>query len=156
MESAMKSAYALIALLCTALWINSADAADRATKAEAEAMVKKAVEFIKANGPEKGYSEISNRQGQFIDRDLYIVVYDIDGKCLAHGANAKLIGKDLSESTDADGKFFVKERMELSKTKANFWQDYKFSNPVDKKIEPKETYCERLDNVAVCGGIYKS
>jgi cytochrome c len=156
MEATMKSACAAIGLLCAALWTGSADAADRATKAEAEAMVKKAVEFIKANGPEKGYSEISNKQGQFIDRDLYIVVYDLDGKCLAHGANAKLIGKDLSDSTDADGKLFVKERMELTKTKASFWQEYKFSNPVDKKIEPKETYCERLDNVAVCGGVYKS
>jgi hypothetical protein len=31
----------------------------------------------------------------------------------------------------------------------------KFSNPVSKKIEPKQMYCEKLDDVAVCGGIYK-
>jgi cytochrome c len=92
----------------------------------------------------------------FVDRDLYITVYDLTGKCVAHGANAKLIGKDLSDSQDVDGKYFVKERVELAKAKQSFWQEYKFTNPVTKKIEPKEMYCERLDDVAVCGGIYKS
>ena len=37
----------------------------------------------------------------------------------------------------------------------SFWQDYKFMNPVSKKIEPKQTYCERLEQTAVCAGIYK-
>lgn len=130
-------------------------AQDRATKAEAEAMVKKAVAFIKANGTEKGYAEVDNRKGQFVDRDLYILVYNLSGKCLAHGANAKLIGKDMIDVQDADGKFYMKERMELAKTKQTFWQDYKFTNPVTKKIEPKQLYCERLDDTLVCGGIYK-
>jgi len=135
---------------------NSAIAGDTATKSDAEAMVKKAVEYIKSNGAEKAYGEISNRQGQFVDRDLYIMVYDITGKVLAHGANAKLIGKDLSDATDADGKAYVKERIDLSKANLSFWQDYKFANPITKKIEPKQTYCERLNDVVVCGGIYKS
>lgn len=133
-----------------------AQAQDKASAAEAEAMVKKAVTFLKQNGPEKAYAEFSNKKGQFIDRDLYIVVYGLDGKCLAHGANEKLIGKDLSEAQDVDGKFYVKERVDLAKTKQTFWQDYKFTNPVSKKIEPKQMYCERVDNTAVCGGIYKS
>jgi len=139
-----------------AITSTSAHADDKATKAEAEAMVKKAVAFIKQNGPEKAYAEFNNKKGAFVDRDLYVVVYGLDGKCLAHGANEKLVGKDLSEAQDVDGKYYVKERMELAKTKQSFWQDYKFTNPTTKKIEPKQMYCERLDNTAVCGGIYKS
>jgi len=27
---------------------------------------------------------------------------------------------------------------------------------VSKKVEPKQMYCEKLDNTAVCAGIYKS
>src|SRR5690242_15096999 len=117
----MRKVTPLIALLAGAAAIaTAAEAADRATRVEAEAMVKKAVAFIKANGADKAYAEITNRQGQFVDRDLYIVVYDLDGNCLAHGANAKLVGKDLSDSTDADGKAFVKERMELARAKPSF------------------------------------
>jgi cytochrome c len=152
----MKPTLIIAGILGACLAAGSALAADKATKPEAEAMVKKAVAFIKANGAEKAYGEFDNKQGSFVDRDLYITVYDLTGKCVAHGANAKLIGKDLSDSQDVDGKYFVKERVELAKAKQSFWQEYKFTNPVTKKIEPKEMYCERLDDVAVCGGIYKS
>ena len=118
-------------------------------------MVKKGVEFIKTNGKEKAYAEITNKQGRFTDRDLYLVVYALDGTVMAHGANEKMVGKNLIGLKDIDGKEFVKERVELAKTKNSFWQDYKFTNPVDKKIEPKSMYCEKLDDTVVCGGIYK-
>ena len=130
-------------------------AGERATKDEAQAMVKKGVAFIKANGVEKGYAEVSNKAGSFVDRDLYLVVYGLDGKCLAHGANPKQIGRDLIDLTDVDGKYFVKERVSMAMTKpAGFWQEYKFTNPVSKKIEPKVMYCEKLGEAAVCGGVY--
>src|SRR5438105_2858562 len=127
-----------------------------ATKDEATAMVKKAVAFIKNDGPDKAYAEISKKGGQFSDRDLYVVVYQLDGKVLAHGANEKFIGKDMSDAQDVDGKLYVKERVELASKQPSFWQDYKFVNPVSKKVEPKQMYCEKLDNTAVCAGIYKS
>ncbi len=126
-----------------------------ATSAEATAMVKKGVAFIKANGKEKGFAEISNKAGQFNDRDLYLVVYGLDGVVHAHGANEKMVGKNLIDLKDVDGKAFVQERVELAKTKGTFWQDYKFTNPVSKKIEPKSAYCEKLNDAVVCGGIYK-
>ena len=125
------------------------------TKEDAIAMVKKGVAFIKANGTEKGYAAISDKGGPFIDRDLYLVVYGLDGKCHAHGANPKQIGRDLIDLTDIDGKYFVKERVALVTAKpAGVWQEYKFSNPVSKKIEPKVMYCEKLGETAVCGGVY--
>ena len=133
----------------------AAFAADGATKDEAIAMVKKAVASIKTDGTDKTYAEISKKGGPFTDRDLYIVVYQLDGKVLAHGANEKFVGKDMSDAQDVDGKLYVKERIEMAQKQASFWQDYKFVNPVTKKVEPKEMYCERLDQTAVCGGIYK-
>jgi len=128
---------------------------ENATAAEATAMVKKGVTFIKANGKDKGYAEISTKGGAFTDRDLYLVVYGLDGTVRAHGANEKMVGKNLIELKDVDGKAFVKERVELAKAKGTFWQDYKFTNPVSRKIEPKSMYCEKLDDSVVCGGIYK-
>jgi cytochrome c len=142
-------------LVVTALFGTSAAHASNATPDEATAMVKKAVAFIKANGLDKGHAEVSNKSGAFIDRDLYIVVYGLDGVVRAHGANEKMIGKNLIALKDVDGKAFVQERVDLGKAKGTFWQDYKFTNPVTKKIEPKRMYCERLDDAVVCGGIYK-
>ena len=142
--------FAAAALAGGASW-----AADKATAKEAEAMVKKGLAFIKANGKDKGYAEITNKSGQFTDRDLYLTVWGTDGKVWAHGANEKMVGKMLIDLKDVDGKEFVRERVELGKAKASFWQDYKFNNPVTKKVEPKSMYCERIDDAVLCGGVYK-
>jgi signal transduction histidine kinase len=149
------SGYTAIALLASSLLAAPCmAAAGGANKEDAVAMVKKGVAFIKANSAEKGYAEISNKSPQFIKEDLYLVVYGLDGTVLAHGANTKMVGKNLIDFKDVDGKAFVKERVETAKTKNSFWQDYKFTNPENKKIEPKTMYCERLNETVVCGGIY--
>ncbi len=143
---------ASVVLACALL--PAARAADIATKAEAEAMVHKALKFMKANGKEKTYAEIDKKDGPFTDRDLYLTVYGMDGVVRAHGANAKMIGKNLLEIKDVDGKAFVKERVELAKKKQPFWQDYKFTNPISGQIEPKSMYCVPEDDMVVCGGVY--
>lgn len=151
----MNVGMAMVAVAAVALSGAAAAAEGGATAKEAEAMVKKGVAFIKSNGADKGYAEISTKGGQFSDRDLYLVVYGLDGQVLAHGANQKMVGKNLIGLKDIDGKEFVRERVELGKAKANFWQDYKFTNPESKKVEPKSMYCERLEATVVCGGVYK-
>ncbi len=130
-------------------------AAAGASKDEAVAMVKKAAAAISTEGPDKAYAEISDPAGPFVDGDLYIVVYGLDGMVLAHGADAKRIGTNQIADKDPDGKAFVQERVELAATHPSFWQTYKFMNPVTHQVEPKDMYCERLGQTAVCGGIYR-
>jgi cytochrome c len=152
----LKIASLALAVGCVGVAIvGSATAGEFATKDEAQAIVKKATSFIKEQGAAAAYPEISNRGGKFVDRDLYVVVYGLDGKVLAHGANAKLVGKEMIDAQDVDGKPFVKERVELGRKQASFWQDYKFVNPTTKKVEPKQMYCERMDETVVCAGVYK-
>ena len=146
-----KFATAAMALLLCA---TGANAADLVTKSEAEAMVKKTVAYLKANGREKTFAEINRKDGPFTDRDLYMVSYSMEGVVLAHGANPKMLGKDLMEIKDVDGKAFVKERVEMAKAKKPFWQEYKFTNPVSGKIEPKAMYCTPTGEMIVCGGVY--
>jgi cytochrome c len=152
MHSSFKSIMAAAAL-CALVFPARAD--DGASPEQATAMVKKGVSFIKASGNDKGYAEISSKTTQFKDRDLYLVVYGLDGMVRAHGANEKMIGRNLIDLKDVDGKAFVKERVEMGAAKPNFWQSYKFTNPTNKKIEAKRMYCERLDDTVVCGGIYE-
>lgn len=130
----------------------------KGTKEEAMAMVDKAIAHIKKAGREKAFADFNNKSGPFTDRDLYVVVYDLKGKVLAHGANEKMIGKDVIDLRDVDGKYFVKERVELmSKSPdAKAWQDYKFMNPTSRAIEPKQMYLRRMDDMIVGCGIYKS
>ena len=150
-----RTAVYCFAALATSFAATAAIADDNATPADATAMVKKGVAFIHAHGADAGYAEIDKRPGPFVDKDLYLTVYRLDGTVLAHGANAKMVGKNLIDMKDVDGKAFVRERVETAKVKSSFWQDYKFTNPVSKKVEPKQMYCERLEDTVVCGGIYK-
>ena len=149
----------IITVICLAAFVlavgHIAVAGEFGTPAEAEAMAKKAVAYMKANGKDKAIAEISNPKGQFVDRDLYVTVYDMTGKCLAHGFNQKMIGKDLIELKDPDGKLYIKERIEMMKTKDHGWQDFKFTNPLSKKIEPKTAYIEKVGDVIVMCGAYK-
>lgn len=138
-----------------ALAINGAAVAgDKGTADEAVAMVKKGAAFVKENGKEKAFAEFNNPKGQFVDRDLYIMVYDMQGNNKAHGSNQRLVGKNLLEIKDADGKYIVKGLIEVA-NKGKGWFDYKWPNSITKAIEHKSTYVEKMDDVLIGVGIYK-
>jgi signal transduction histidine kinase len=124
------------------------------TTDEAKAMVGKAAAFMKANGKEKSFKEFSEGT-QFKKDDLYVFVIDMKGITLAHGGNPKLVGKDMSGLKDADGKLFIKDMIDGATAKGSGWSDYKWTNPVTKKIDPKSTYFQKVDDVILGCGVYK-
>ncbi|HZN47228.1 MAG TPA: cache domain-containing protein [Ramlibacter sp.] len=152
---AMKSKLTTALTMALALAATSVFAAERVTPKEAEAMVRKGVAYIKANPLDKAMADITDPKGAFVDRELYLTVYKMDGTALAHGANARFVGKNMIELRDGNGKEHIRERLEMAKTKSTFWQDFTFVNPVNKKMEPKQMYCQRTEDLlVVCGGIY--
>ena len=152
----MKTRLIAAALVSAVLGTAAIAAEQRATAKEAEAMVRKGVLHIKATARDKAMADITDPKGPFVDRDLYLTVYRLDGTALAHGANAKFVGKNMMELRDGNGKQHILERMEMAKTRSAFWQEFTFINPVSKKMEPKQMYCEKTaDELVVCGGIYK-
>lgn len=146
----------LAVLLALALVCGTSIAQEKRGKpADAEAMVKKVLAFLKANGVEKTLAAISDPKGRFVDGDLYVFVYDLTGKCVAHGGNPKMVGKDLIDMKDADGKEFVKERLAIIKAKGKGWQSYKWTNPVTHAIEDKTAYIEAAGDLIFGCGAYK-
>jgi cytochrome c len=144
-----------VSLIALASLASTAQASEAGNAAEAEALVKKAAAFIKANGADKAFEEITNGKS-FKDRDLYVFVYDLNGKCLAHGANAKLVGKDLIGMKDPDGKPLIKMLIDVAKDKGKGWTDtVKFRNPATDKIQTRVNYIERVGDVAVGSGYFK-
>ncbi|MCX5815759.1 MAG: cache domain-containing protein [Proteobacteria bacterium] len=126
------------------------------TAADAEAMVKKAVEYIKANGKDKAYGEFTkNQTGMFKKDDLYIFVLDDKYNMLAHGGNDKMVGKNFKDLKDSDGSFFLKGMVDKGMADGKAWYDYKWTNPVTKKVEPKSSYVVKVDNTVVGCGFYK-
>jgi signal transduction histidine kinase len=135
--------------------VGLAYAQDRGPAAEAKALLDKAVVFYKANGQDKAFAAFNDSKGQFASKDLYIFALDMNGKILSHGANAGLIGKDMMGTKDADGKLFMKEMVETTKTKGKGTVDYKWENPKTKVVEQKSSYVEKVDSVVLGCGYYK-
>ena len=134
----------------------SVRAGEFGTREEAQALVERAVAFWKANGRDKAVTAFNDKQGPFVDRDLYIVAANLsDGVRIAHGANPKMIGKSLNDFKDVDGKPYGLEILELARTKGTGWVDYKFANPVTKKVMDKASYVVRVADVVIFAGAYK-
>ncbi len=125
------------------------------TTAEAEALVKRAVAHIKTQGREKAFADLSNKKGDFVNRDLFVFVYDMQGKCLAHGRNSEKIGENMINFKDSTGKYIVKERIEIARGRGRGWQEYKSIDPTTKKAENKAAYIEVCDDLIVAAGAYK-
>jgi signal transduction histidine kinase len=156
MEPAMTLARRTFCLLAAVSLAPLAFAAEeRAKPEEARALLAKAVAHIKAAGRDKAMADFMVKPGPWNDRDLYITVYDLNGKTLAHGANPRLVGKDNINLQDANGKFHIKERLEIVKAKGKGQQDIAYLNPMTKEIEPKVMFFERLDELIVSCGAYK-
>ncbi|MET3133956.1 cytochrome c [Oxalobacteraceae bacterium GrIS 1.11] len=144
----------VLAWLITLGLASSVFAADRGTPEEASAMVKKAVEFLKKNGKEKLLAEVSNPKGMFVDRDLYLSVYDFNGIVLAHGMNPKIIGKSVKDLYDVDGKFFMKDIITQARAAGKGRTEYKWPNPVTKEFQKKSAYFEAVDELIISCGYY--
>ena len=151
----MKRVFALVAaMLFAAFAAHAQNGIKYATPAEAEALVKKAVMYYQKNGRDKALAEFTKSPGPFIDKDLYVTVYDMKANCLAH-VNPKMIGKNMMDLRDPTGKYHIKERMEQAAVKDHGWQDFQFFNPQTKKVEPKQMYWEKHDNLVFAAGAYK-
>lgn len=122
---------------------------------EAKAMVEKAAAFFQANGKEKALKEFSTPKGQFVKGELYVFAYDMNATVIAHPINAKLIGVNVLETPDVDGKFYRKDAVELAKKSGSGWVDYKYKNPQSGKVEPKTTYLKKVGDIIICCGTYK-
>jgi cytochrome c len=145
----------IIALLAVAPALARADAA-HGTADEAKAMVERAVAMIQKDGAEKAFAAINDPATKdFHDRDLYVFVRSMDGNTVAHGANKGMIGHTSLDLKDADGKLYNKEMIDLANSKGNGWVDYRWVNPVDKKIEQKSSYIQKVGDYVVGAGFYK-
>ena len=148
----MASAFIRILLLFAIVFSAPAYAGSVGTPDEAKAMALHAAAFLQQNGAEKAFPVFDAPSGSFHDRDLYVMVYDSTGRNVAHGANHALIGKDLIGLKDTDGVYVVRA---IVAVKTEGWVDYRWPNPVSKKLAPKTTYVVRVGNYLVGVGAYK-
>lgn len=130
-------------------------AGQHGTADEAKALCEKAVAYLSEVGPDKAFPVFNDPHGSFVDRDLYVFVRSMDGNTVAHGANVHMIGHTNLSLRDADGKLYNQEMIDLATTKGSGWVEYRWVDPIDKKIEQKSSFIERAGDYVVGVGFYK-
>jgi len=126
-----------------------------ATAHDAQEMVEAAYAYAKANGKAKALAAFNNPRGEFVKGELFIFAQDFQGNMLAYGGNAAMVGQNLIEAKDVNGRYLGKGMIDLAKMKGSGWYEYDFLNPHTNTVQPKITYIQRVDDYYVACGVYK-
>jgi signal transduction histidine kinase len=136
--------------------IASSGFANAHTADEARAFAERAVAHIHDVGREQAFADFSRPDGGFVDGELYIFCVDVTGLLLASGGSPQMIGHNLADAREPDGRRPVVEAIQLGLSQGSGWLDTPWPNPIKKRIELKSMYVLRVDDRTVCGsGIYK-
>ena len=121
----------------------------------AVALVRQGVAHVRAVGKRRACDDFDNSKGAFVFGEYYISAFDINGIRVANGSDPASRGENIYDIRDADGKQHVHAIIEKAKARGKGWEDYKWTNPVTKRVEPKSVYFELIDEIIVTCGIYK-
>ncbi|RYF04697.1 MAG: cache type 2 domain-containing protein [Oxalobacteraceae bacterium] len=139
--------------LCLA---SGAALANEPAEKDAVAMAERGAALIKSKGKDEMMKRINAKDPDFVQGSLYVDLRDVKtGIVLAHPYNPSIVGKDLTDVPDANGKKYRREIIELAAAKGKGWVDYQYKNPTTGKIEPKTTYILLVDGVVLEAGLYK-
>lgn len=126
---------------------------EAAEATRAQALLARAVDYYKGN-KDRALPAFM-RAGEFISGDLYVYVVGMDGQMLASGGSSSaLMGRDVSNMRDAQGKPFFREMLDTAQTKGAGVVEYRWLNRTDRKIERKVTYFERVGDRIIAVGFY--
>jgi cytochrome c len=127
----------------------------RATQAEAQALLSRAVSFLKETSPEIAFASFNNPQGGFTQDDQYVFAVGLeDGKYRASGAAPQLNGMDVRGIRDAAGHALFEEMIAMAKNKGSGMVDYVWRNPATNAVESKHTLVQRVGDVLLGVGYY--
>ncbi len=131
------------------------NAAERGSTEEAKVMAIRAAAHLRRLGPEKAFADFQDKSGTFFDKDLYVFVQDYKCTFYAHGLNPKLVGRNIWDLLNPNGRYACRDIVKATKEKGAAWTDYIFINPKSKKLAEKTTYSIGVGDYIVMVGAYK-
>ena len=148
-------------ILMLAIATAPARASDRcptATLDAARALAERAAGFLAASGPDTAFAHFMNPQGGFVAGDLYVFVFDLEGRLRASGGWPETVGARLgirNGGDDGTGSGIYTRMRRLALDAGKGWIEYSWYNPCTRKMEPKASYILRVGDFIVGVGAYK-
>ena len=150
----MNRLLSLLIAITLSLWGGAAWAAEHASAKDAEALLSRAIDKLNEDGPAKAFAVFNDPKGGYFSGDLYVFVFDMKGVYRASGLNPDRTGKDAIDMRDVDGKYLVREMVEIAKTSGEGWVNYAWINPATGRIDNKHSIVRKVGEYIVGVGYY--
>ena len=126
------------------------------TTDEAMALVRKAHELIQRVGFEAAHPILHDKKAGYVDRDLYVFVFDRQGIYRVMGADLNKVGSSLFDAQGLDARQLLEDAWERA-DQGGGWVEYTIVNPVTRDVRGKASYILPLDSQLLVGcGAYRS
>lgn len=129
---------------------------EQGTPEEALALLQRGVEYMREHGKQALLDDINKMaKGQFLDRDLYLFVLNVDDyKFIAHANNKTVLNYDSRNTKDPDGKQYMKDAVDIARRDGTGSVEYKANHPLTYEMKRKITYFQRVGDAVVACGAY--
>lgn len=128
------------------------NACERASPADAEAIVAKAASLIVELGLPAALLRLMDPRSEFRKGELYVFVLDRRG--ILRSTRGPGPGVDLTDTRDGKGRFFVKNMLKVAERRGEGWVAYEWVDPCTGSMSEKQTYVKRAGDYVVAAGIY--
>lgn len=130
------------------------------TKEDAKELTLKAAKLIEDVGIDAARPKLQDIGGEYCKGEkgeLYVSVINWDGVWLAYPPRPAGVGKSVLNVKDPDGKYLVKEMIDVAKNKGEGWVEYRWLNPKTNKIQHKIAFVKRVkgQDMYASAGIYQ-
>jgi signal transduction histidine kinase len=131
-------------------------AAGKPTESDVQQMTLKAAALVKDIGVDAARA-VFDADGEFKYGELYVNVCSEKGIRLIYPPKPAAENMDVIEAQDVDGKYLIKDILEVGRAKGEGWTQYRWMNPETKKIAAKMTFVKSVPDrgVVVYVGFYK-
>jgi signal transduction histidine kinase len=120
------------------------------------ALVKAAAAHLRKQGAEQACRDFCDPRGRFVHGEHYVVALDLQCNVLAFAPNPQRVGQNDHDAQDADGRFFSRNVVEMAQASGSGWCDYRMLNPRTGRVEPKSMYFEKVGDLVLGCGIYRT
>lgn len=149
----MKKYFSIIGAMLVSAGL-SVNAADMGTPDEAKMMSQKAAAAVDAQG-EAAFAVFAQKDGGYLEKDLYVFCMDMDGNMLSHAVKPDLVGKNLKDFNKY-GDFLFQDMIKVAMASGEGWVDYNWPYPGTDEVKPKTSYIIKNSKGFFCGvGAYK-
>jgi signal transduction histidine kinase len=126
------------------------------TADEAKLIAMSAAAHVKSVGFEKASRDFHDKDGPFIDRDLYVFVFDRDGVYRVIGADANRVGTRLHDTPGVDADQLLHDAWYRA-GQGGGWVEYNIINPITGDVRGKSSFVIQIDEQRLIGcGAYRS